>query len=440
MNAVSTCPQCGSASVADGMDLCPGCLLKAASQDSAVDASVAPTMLTPSASGQFQPPTAEELNALLPALEIQELIGRGGMGAVYKARQPDLDRLVAIKILPREVNGDPGFGERFLREAQTLARLSHPNIVTVYDFGKAGDIFYFIMEYVEGVTLRQMIAAGEVKPEEAIRIVPCLCDALQFAHEEGIVHRDIKPENILLDKRGRVKIADFGLAKLTKTDNPADHELTGTHQVMGTVRYMAPEQMTASKNVDHRADIYSMGVIFYELLTGELPMGWFAPPSKKVAIDVRLDEVVLKTLESEPSRRFQHASEVKSAVEQLSSTASGTQQPSQMPGETAVAAGRSVRIHKLLDVTETKNRTRHHIAMVCGAICLTATIMLLILSASKGFNLPMTVSTGSLFIVSVLLLRIGIVINWTAPCLERFSDLSVCQILFNGKPQAPACS
>ncbi len=148
------------------------------------------------------------------------------------------------------------------------------------------------MEYVEGVNLRQAILAGGMSPEQAFSIVPQICDALQFAHDEGIVHRDIKPENILLDKRGRVKIADFGLAKLVGAT--ADHTLTAEHQVMGTLRYMAPEQMEGTHAVDHRADIYSLGVVFYELLTGELPIGRFAPPSQKVQVDVRLDEVVLR--------------------------------------------------------------------------------------------------------------------------------------------------
>jgi serine/threonine protein kinase len=240
------------------------------------------------------------------------------MGAVYKARQPQLDRLVALKILPFEGGSDPAFAERFAREARALARLNHPNIVAVYDFGRTGDgLFYFIMEYVDGVNLRQAIQSARMNPKEALAIVPQMCDALEFAHDEGVVHRDIKPENILIDKRGRVKIADFGLAKLLGQET-AEHGLTGTQQVMGTLRYMAPEQMEGAKAVDHRADIYSLGVVFYELLTGELPIGRFAPPSKKVQIDVRLDEVVLRALEKEPERRYQHAIEVKTALERAS--------------------------------------------------------------------------------------------------------------------------
>ena len=151
--------------------------------------------------------------------------------------------------------------------------------------------------------------------------MPQICDALQFAHEAGIVHRDIKPENILLDAKGRVKIADFGLAKLLGDAGP--QHLTGTHQVMGTLHYMAPEQWERPRHVDHRADIYSLGVVFYEMLTGELPLGRFAPPSEKVQVDVRLDEVVLRALEKEPERRYQHASDVKTDVERITARPAG---------------------------------------------------------------------------------------------------------------------
>ncbi len=239
------------------------------------------------------------------------------MGAVYKARQLGLDRLVALKILPPDVNEDAAFAERFTREARALARLGHPNIVAVYDFGQTNGMYFLMMEYVEGVNLRQSIQSGGMTPAAALAIVPQICDALQFAHDDGIVHRDIKPENILIDKRGRVKIADFGLARILGRDHTVE-TLTATHQVMGTLKYMAPEQMEGAHEVDHRADIYSLGVVFYEMLTGELPLGRFAPPSKKVQIDVRLDEVVLRALEKEPESRYQSATAVKADVESIS--------------------------------------------------------------------------------------------------------------------------
>ena len=223
--------------------LCPQCLLKGGLAPNSAEAEPRTTPFSPGTAA-FVPPTPAELQPAFPQLEILELLGKGGMGAVYKARQPKLDRLVAVKILPPEVRRDPAFAERFSREAKALAKLNHPNIVGIHDFGHTeGEGYcYFIMEYVDGVNLRQAMRAGTLKAPEALKIVPQICDALQFAHDEGIVHRDIKPENILLDKKGRVKIADFGLAKLLgKTAH--DVSLTGTQQVMGTLHYMAPEQI-----------------------------------------------------------------------------------------------------------------------------------------------------------------------------------------------------
>ncbi|MCA9059330.1 MAG: serine/threonine protein kinase [Planctomycetaceae bacterium] len=269
--------------------------------------------------GAFVPPPIELLAELFPSLEIIELLGAGGMGAVYKARQPGLDRLVALKILPTEFGQDVRFALRFTREARTLARLHHPNIVSVYEFGKVEHTWYFLMEFVDGSTLRDVVRAGQLTPQHALAIVPHLCDALQYAHDKGVVHRDIKPENILMATDGSVRIADFGLSRILGTDAQST-VLTGTNQVMGTLRYMAPEQLAGARNVDNRADIYSLGVVFYEMLTGELPIGRFAAPSKKVEIDVRLDEVVLRTLETEPQRRYQQASEIKSDVEVITAT------------------------------------------------------------------------------------------------------------------------
>jgi predicted Ser/Thr protein kinase len=265
----------------------------------------------------------ETLARQFPQLDSFEHLGQGGMGVVYKARQRHLNRVVAVKLLPPSVGDDPAFAERFTREAQALARLNHPNIVQVHDFGRTDDYFYFVMEYVDGVNLRALIRDHKLDPEAALKIVPQICEALQFAHDEGIVHRDIKPENILVDKKGRVKIADFGLAKLLG-HAADDFSLTGTGQLMGTLGYIAPEQLQQAHKVDHRADIYSLGVVFYEMLTGQLPIGRFDPPSKKVQVDVRLDEIVLRSLESEPDRRYQHASDVKIDVQEL------TRQPSRV--------------------------------------------------------------------------------------------------------------
>ena len=266
------------------------------------------------------PPSVEELAAAFPQLEVLELVGRGGMGFVYKARQPKLDRLVALKILPGHLASEPSFHERFEREARVLAKLQHPLIVSVYDFGEAvvraaaeamgpiGPIrpietpasrshFYLMLEFVDGVNLREAMRAGRFTPDQALAIVPQVCEALQYAHSKGVLHRDIKPENILLDTDGRVKIADFGIAKVLDPEiEPSSNlfapggaseselavtRLTATGAVLGTPLYMAPEQLISPNSVDHRADIFSLGVVFYEMLTGELPMGRFAPPSEK---------------------------------------------------------------------------------------------------------------------------------------------------------------
>src|SRR5664279_3256359 len=257
------------------------------------------------------------------------------MGMVYKARQPRLDRFVALKILPVDSAAHPSFAERFNREAKALAKLNHPGIVDVYDFGQTGQYYYFVMEYVDGMNLRRLLNDQPVTPLQALELVVQICDALQYAHDEGVVHRDIKPENVLVDRKGRVKIADFGLAKIMsgkdasprrpdddgRTAGPTvPTHLTESGQVMGTPHYMAPEQVEHPLTVDHRADIFSLGVVFYEMLTGELPLGKYQPPSRKVQVDVRLDEGVLHALEKEPERRYQQVSEVKSAVETISGT------------------------------------------------------------------------------------------------------------------------
>ena len=301
------CPQCGAALQPDVPEgLCPACLLQRG---------IATEGGAPPGTPPFVPPTIPELAKLFPQLEILELVGKGGMGAVYKARQPALDRFVALKILAPRGGGDLDFGGRFSREARALAKLSHPNIVGVYDFGQTESLSYFIMEFVDGPNLRQ---AGRLSPRVAMEIIPQICAALQFAHDEGIVHRDIKPENVLLDKKGRVKIADFGLAKILGQEQK-DLRLTGLRDVMGTPHYMAPEQVERPQDVDHRADIYSLGVVFYEMLTGELPLGKFQSPSQKVQVDVRLDEVVLRSLAKEPELRYQQVSEMGTRVETIAS-------------------------------------------------------------------------------------------------------------------------
>lgn len=261
---------------------------------------------------RWKPPSPEALAGRVANHTVEALLGQGGMGAVYRARQTSLDRPVALKVIPAT---SAELSERFAREARVLARLRHPGIVAVHDSGSAGDLLWMSMEFVDGANLRQVLATGALSPEEALRLVPQICAALQFAHDQGVVHRDLKPENVLVDADGAARIVDFGLAKIADGDG----SLTASGQVLGTFRYMAPEQFESSRRVDHRADIYSLGVLIYEMLTGGLPQGRFEPPSRRVAVDVRMDEVVLRALEREPERRWQRVAEVQGAVEGIAS-------------------------------------------------------------------------------------------------------------------------
>lgn len=384
--------------------LCRQCLMKLGQSsgpktnqvDTSANQSDIPTNLTPPSG--FVPFQPNELAGQFPQLEILELLGQGGMGVVYKARQKQLDRLVALKILPPHIGQTEAFAERFTREAKSLARLSHPRIVMIYDFGhtEAG-LYYFIMEFVDGTDLRRVIQTGELSVSEALTIIPQICEALQYAHEEGIVHRDIKPENILLNKKGQVRIADFGLAKLL--DRPATRAtstLTKVGQQMGTPHYMAPEQIEHPSGVDHRADIYSLGVVFYEMLTGELPLGRFAPPSQKVQVDIRLDNVVLRTLEKEPERRYQHISEVKSEVEAISS---GVRQV--VSSQPAADDG--------LEAIRQRTRAPGIGLLIAGVInCGIALILLLvwsIVSVTSGLTSPGAVITG---IIGIIYAAVGL--------------------------------
>ena len=336
------CPECGKPVPPDSQhQLCPSCLMAQALASQTVDdkkAHAAP------------PPTPDEIAGKFPQFEILECLGRGGMGVVYKARQKSLNRLVAIKILAPEREHDARFAERFAREAELLAKLSHPHIVTIHDFGETGGLYYLVMEFVDGVSLRDLLREGKLEPKQALAIVPEICDALQFAHDHGIVHRDIKPENILLDRLGRVKVADFGLAKLvaspgdgdpsqTESPNPPVGDLTEAGKTMGTPSYMAPEQSEHPGAVDHRADIYALGVVFYQMLTGELPGKCLEAPSRKVQIDVRLDAVVLRALEKKPELRYQQAGDVKTMVETIATTpppAGNAGVPPGLPGDAPV--------------------------------------------------------------------------------------------------------
>ncbi len=335
MTEAKNCPEC-QAPLPPGTppSACPRCLLQAGLEGND----------TVNRGARASAPTPEELAPHFSGMEIGELIGSGGMGLVYKARQRRLDRVVALKILAPDIAGEPGFADRFMREARAMAKLAHPNIVTVHDFGDSGGLYYFVMELVEGTNLRQLLHQRRFTPEQALMIVPKICDALQYAHDQGVVHRDIKPENVMVTVAGEVKIADFGLAKLVRSEGSAT--VTLDDKVMGTPAYMAPEQIERPQTVDHRADIYSLGVVFYEMLTGELPLGRFAPPSRKVDVDVRLDDVVLRALEKERDLRYQRVTDVKTEINSVVTTPSPPTRSPQ-PAEPAVALPGPRRLSRL---------------------------------------------------------------------------------------------
>jgi serine/threonine protein kinase len=269
----------------------------------------------------FIPPTPEELARRISNLEVTELLGQGGMGVVYKGRQPLLDRNVAIKVLRPDYQTDGTFQDRFIREARTLAKLRHPYIVTVFDVGKSDQLYYLVMEFVEGASLRQLLSDGKISERDALEFVPQIAEALQHAHDAGVVHRDVKPENVLVDALGRVRLVDFGLATLF---GPNVARSPDDNRVAGTLGYMAPEQIAAPETVDHRADIYSTGVVFYEMLAHELPRAERLPPSQKAATDPRLDPIVQRAMEHERERRYQAARQMHSAITDLARTPEST--------------------------------------------------------------------------------------------------------------------
>ncbi|MCO6456222.1 MAG: protein kinase [Pirellulaceae bacterium] len=249
----------------------------------------------------------------IPGYELLQLLGRGGMGEVYRARQISLDRPVAVKLIHPQKQSDPHLAARFAREARLLARLSHPHIVAVYDSGEVRGQPFLVMELVEGRNLRSLTDAERLAAAAVVDLMRQLCDAVSYAHDNGIVHRDLKPENILIDSAGRVKVADFGLARLLQFEE-TQSALTKEGAVLGTFRYMAPEQLAGASDIDARADVYALGVIFYELLTGKLPQGRLPAPGPGAEIDQRLEAVIGRALSYERAERFATARELGTAI------------------------------------------------------------------------------------------------------------------------------
>jgi len=263
---------------------------------------------------EYQIPSApdpEQIAHLFPAYEIDGLIASGGMGAVYKARQVSLDRDVAIKLLPREFGDDPEFRSSFESEAKAMAKLNHPNLISVYDFGEADGLLFIIMELVPGKSLFHSAHGTAIEPAEAGRIVSDICDALAHAHEVGILHRDVKPGNILLSPKAEPKIGDFGLAR------PVGKEHNPEETIFGTPGYTAPEVVSHPDRVDPRADIFSTGVMLHELLTGKLPGDDKRPPSQISRCDPRFDTIVRRATHPNPEMRYPDAGTMAKEIRDL---------------------------------------------------------------------------------------------------------------------------
>jgi serine/threonine protein kinase len=275
-------------------------------------------------------------------------LGRGGMGAVYLAEQPGLGRDVAIKELITSAVADPTALQRFMQEAQVMARTSHPNLVQVHDLEQIGDANYIVLEFVRGKSLRDVINLGTLPMPQTFAVMHGVLQALDYAHKRAIVHRDMKPENVLLSEEGDVKVADFGIARLTD-DSGAGSTATKTGTTVGTPQYMSPEQVASSK-VDGRSDLYSAGIMFYELVVGQAPFtasdadGPFtlmakhvqAPPKPpsvyRPGLDIALDEVILKSLSKRPEDRYQTGQEFDDAVTRVADRLSPGWQRSLFPG------------------------------------------------------------------------------------------------------------
>jgi serine/threonine protein kinase len=252
----------------------------------------------------FIAPNPADLAPLFPGYEIEGLIATGGMGAVYAAVQKSLDRSVAIKILPPELSADAAFRAGFEAEAKAMARLNHPNLIGVYDFGEVSGMLYIIMEYVPGQSLFHSSHGIAIDPSEVVRIVSGICSGLAHAHDNGIIHRDIKPANILLDLNANPKIGDFGLAR------PADRKIQEDEEIFGTPHYTAPEVVNSPHSVDHKADIFSLGVILHELLTGRLPADDPRPASIISHCDHRFDAIIRRATDPLPANRYSSAHEI----------------------------------------------------------------------------------------------------------------------------------
>ena len=261
-------------------------------------------MSEPKHSAQFVAPEVGEVARLFPNYEILGLIACGGMGAVYHAVQTSLERPVAIKILPREFSANVEFRSGFESEAKAMAKLNHPNLIGVYDFGEVEGLLFIVMEFVEGQSLHHAAHGFSIEHADAINLVINVCHGLAHAHDYGILHRDIKPSNILLDGQMNPKIGDFGLARTL------ERQIVDGEQIFGTPGYTAPEVLRPPFTIDQRTDIFSVGVMLHELLTGHLPNADPRPASQICGCNHRLDAVIQRATHPNPNRRFASAAEL----------------------------------------------------------------------------------------------------------------------------------
>lgn len=269
---------------------------------------------------QFTPPEPSALGELLSGYHVHDLVATGGMGAVYRATHISLDRPVAIKVLPEEF-ADQSFQEQFQAEARAMAKLNHPNLVAIYDFGKAGNLPFIVMEFVAGKSLYYSAYKKAIEEATAVRLVREICDGLAQAHDNNIIHRDIKPANILMDPEAHAKIGDFGLASTSDGGKP-EHDSEDI--VYGTPGYAAPEIIHNPAAIGKPSDIFAVGVILYELLTGQLPDPTNPRPASRIAhCDPRLDRIIRKATHNNPAMRYQDAGEMAADLHKLGSTPQG---------------------------------------------------------------------------------------------------------------------
>ncbi len=270
-------------------------------------------MPTKNPADDFDAPNIYSLSCMLDGYEVESLIAVGGMGAVYKARQLSLNRTVAIKVLPRVMGDNAVFRESFQEEAKMMAKLNHPNLIAIYDFGHKNGLLYIIMEYSKGKTLYHSAHGKAIESSTAAKLMQDILEGIEHAHKVGLLHRDLKPANILLLPGTIPKIGDFGLAR------PMAEIETG--QIYGSPGYVAPEVLAKPEAVDERADIYALGVIFYELLTGRLPdKDQCRPVSSLVDVDPRIDAVIERAIHADMQQRYRGAEEMREAIAEVFTT------------------------------------------------------------------------------------------------------------------------